>query len=123
VAPVMLEGALPADPVAHAHALEETLSALEVAIAGLPAAAQAELAQLFTLLSLPPLRLAITRIDVPWAQASPTQVREALDRLRGSSLSLLRAAYDALHQLNFAAWYGNPRSWAHIGYPGPPALA
>ncbi len=31
--------------------------------------------------------------------------------------------YDALHQLTFAAWYANPRTWPSIGYPGPPALA
>ena len=37
-------------------------------------------------------------------------------------LALKRSAYDALHQLILAAWYGNGRSWAGIGYPGPPKL-
>jgi hypothetical protein len=123
VAPVLLAGALPEEPAARAAAIAQTLAALDTAVGGLPAAAQAELAQLFDLLSLPPVRLAVARVDAPWADAAPDQVRACLDRFRGSSLQLLRAAYDALHQLTFAAWYGNPQSWAAIGYPGPPALS
>ena len=123
IVPVLLHGALPQEPAARAAAIAQTLAALDTAIGGLPAAAQAELAQLFDLLSLPPVRLAVARIDAPWAQAAPDQVRACLDRFRGSSLQLLRASYDALHQLTFAAWYGNPQAWAAIGYPGPPALA
>ena len=38
------------------------------------------------------------------------------------TLELQRTAYDALHQIIFAAWYGNPRSWPAIGYAGPPEL-
>ena len=57
-----------------------------------------------------------------WRDASPAEVRRFLDRCRGSSTKLLRAAYDALHQLTFGAWYGNPASWAAIGYGGPPKL-
>ena len=123
IVPVLLAGALPQEPAAHAAAVAQTLSALDIAVGGLPLAAQAELAQLFDLLSLPPVRLAVARIDAPWAQAAPEQVRACLDRFRGSSIQLLRAAYDALHQLTFAAWYGNPQAWPAIGYPGPPALA
>ncbi|MEO6565436.1 MAG: twin-arginine translocation signal domain-containing protein [Casimicrobiaceae bacterium] len=123
VVPVMLSGALPAELSARAMAIDATMAALADAIGGLPAAAQAELAQLFALLSLPPVRLAVARLDAPWAQAEPAQVRACLDRFRDSPLILLRAAYDGLHQLIFAAWYGNPRAWSAIGYPGPPALA
>ena len=123
IVPVMLAGALPQAPAAHAAAIAHTLVAVDTAVGGLPAAAPAELAQLFNLLSLPPVRLAVARIDAPWAQASPDQVRACLDRFRGSSVQLLRAAYDALHQLTFAAWYGNPQAWVAIGYPGPPALS
>ena len=119
----MLAGALPQAPAPRAAAIAQTLAALETAVGGLPAGAQAELAQLFDLLSLPPVRVAVARIDVPWAEASPEQVRACLDRFRGSPVQLLRAAYDALHQLTFAAWYGNPQAWGPIGYPGPPELA
>lgn len=122
IVPVLLAGALPVEPAPRAAAIAQTLAALDAAVGGLPAAAQAELAQLFDLLSLPPVRLGVARIDAPWSQAAPEQVRACLDRFRGSSLQLLRAAYDALHQLTFAAWYGNPQAWAAIGYPGPPEL-
>ncbi len=118
----MLAGVLPQEAAARTAAIAQTLAALDTAVGGLPASAQAELAQLFDLLSLPPVRLAVARIDAPWAEASPAQVRACLDRFRGSPVQLLRAAYDALHQLTFAAWYGDSQAWAAIGYPGPPAL-
>jgi hypothetical protein len=123
VVPVMLAGALPQEPAARAAAIARTLAALDTAVGGLPAAAQAELGQLFDLLSLLSVRVGVARIDAPWAEAAPEQVREFLDRFRGSSVQLLRAAYDALHQLTFAAWYGNPQAWGPIGYPGPPVLS
>jgi hypothetical protein len=45
-----------------------------------------------------------------------------LARWRESRFDLLRAGYQALTQLVQAAWYGNPRAWGAIGYPGPPAV-
>jgi len=45
-----------------------------------------------------------------------------LGRWQHSRLALLRSAYDGLHQLVLAAWYGNSRAWPAIGYPGPPSL-
>ncbi|MCC6198177.1 MAG: hypothetical protein IT518_27305 [Burkholderiales bacterium] len=121
VAPVLLAGALPAGAEARA-ALDEVLDGIDRAIAGLSPAARAELAQLVALLSLPPVRLGLARISPSWREAAPADVRAFLDRCRASSTLLLRATYDALHQLTFAAWYGNPKSWPAIGYPGPPAL-
>jgi hypothetical protein len=122
IVPVMLADALPAAPQEHAVAVAQTLAGVDVAIAGLPPSAQSELAQLFALLALLPVRLGLARVAVPWPEASPAHVRRFLDRLRGSSWMLQRSAYDALHQLIYAAWYGNPQSWSAIGYPGPPAL-
>jgi hypothetical protein len=123
IVPVLLAGALPADAEAKKRAVAATLRGIDTAITGLSPTAQAELRQLFALLALPPARLAIARVSEPWNDASEAEVRACLDRFRGSSLTLLRSAYAALHQLTFAAWYGNPASWARIGYPGPPELA
>lgn len=123
IASVMLDGALPAEPEARAEALGETMAAIDTAVQGLPASAQSELAQLLTLLALPPVRVAFARIGASWQRATPADVRAFVDRLRASSWTLPRAAYDALHQIIFAAWYGNPRAWAAIGYGGPPPLA
>lgn len=120
--PVMLAGALPADADAKRQAIADTVRGIDVAVAGLPPSTQEELSQLFALLALPPGRLAIARVTRPWNEASEADVRACLDRFRSSSLTLLRSAYGALHQLTFAAWYGNPASWPSIGYPGPPDL-
>jgi len=122
VVPVLLDGALPNTREARQRAIAETLTAIDLAIAGLPPAAQAELAQLFALLALPPIRIGLARVTAPWPRAAPEEVRRCLDRFREGSWSLQRAAYDALHELAFAAWYGNPQAWPAIGYAGPPAL-
>lgn len=121
--PVLLAGALPIEAPAKRAAVDETVQGIGVAIAGLSPAAQEELRQLFALLALPPARVAIARVKNPWNEATEADVRDCLDRFRGSSLTLLRSAYGALHQLTFAAWYGNPGSWPRIGYPGPPEIA
>jgi hypothetical protein len=118
----MLAGALPADADAKRQAIADTVRGIDVAVAGLPPSTQEELSQLFALLALPPGRLAIARVTRPWSEAPEADVRACLDRFRSSSLTLLRSAYGALHQLTFAAWYGNPASWPSIGYPGPPDL-
>jgi hypothetical protein len=123
VVPVLLDGALPEVREARQRMIAETLTAIDIAIAGLPPATQAELSRLFALLALPPVRLGLARVTAPWPNAAPAEVRACLDRFRQSSWSLLRVAYDALHQLTFAAWYGNPQAWPAIGYPGPPSIA
>ncbi len=122
VAPVLLAGAWPEDPATHAVALQETLTGIDIAVAGLPPSARKELGELVALLSLPPVRLGLAGIHGSWHAASPRVVRQFLDRCRASPFVLLRAAYGALHALTFAAWYGNPRAWPAIGYPGPPVF-
>ena len=122
IVPVLLADALPVDAMAKKQAVVATVRGIDTAITGLAPSAQDELRQLFALLALPPARLTIARVSEPWNQASAAEVRACLDRFRGSSLTLLRSAYAALHQLTFAAWYGNPASWARIGYPGPPEI-
>lgn len=123
VAPVLLEGALPAGDAARKAALAQTLDGIDIAVAGLSPNAQAELRQLIALLALPPVRFGVARVSEAWPSASPAEVRRFLDNCRASRFTLMRAAYDALHALTFASWYGNPDSWPAIGYPGPPALS
>ena len=119
IAPVMLAGALPAgNPVL----LQQVVAGVEQAIAGLPPAARKELDQLFALLLFGPSRALIAGVWSPWHEASSTSIGAFLDRWRDSRLALLRSAYGALHQLVFAAWYGNANAWPAIGYAGPPPL-
>ena len=120
--PAVLAGSLPTDPAARGSARREVLEAFDRAVAGLAPAIQAEVAQLFALLSIPPLRLALAGLASSWEEASPEDVSAFLDRWRASRFALLRAACQSLSQLIIAAWYGNPAAWAAIGYPGPPAL-
>jgi hypothetical protein len=123
VVPVLLAGALPVESADRQAAIVDTVRGIDIAVAGLSPTAQEELRQLFALLALPPARLALARVSLPWQDASEADVRAFLDRFRESSLTLLRSAYGALHQLTFAAWYGNPAAWPRIGYPGPPDLS
>lgn len=122
IVPAMLAGALPLPQPERVDAIAETVHHVDRAIRGLPPFARAELGQLFALLALTPARRAFAGVASPWANASVDEVAAFLDAWRDSGWALKRSAYGALHQLIFAAWYGNPRSWAGIGYPGPPAL-
>jgi hypothetical protein len=121
--PAMLDGALPADPDARKTAIEDTVGAVSTAIEGLPPLTRDELGTLFALLAFAPLRVAFAGVGASWQSARVEDVQAFLGRLRASRWAVKRAAYDALHQLVFAAWYANPRAWPAIGYPGPPALA
>ena len=123
IVPAMLAGALPEGVDARADAIRETISAIDDAILGLPPRARKELEQLFALLASAAGRFALARTTESWTAMTLADVQAFLERLRASRWSLLRAAYDALHQLVMASWYGNPRAWAAIGYAGPPALA
>jgi hypothetical protein len=122
IVPAMLETALPRHDPERAASTADTIAGVRQAIAGLPPAAQDELAQLFALLGFAPARIALARVASPWPEASVQDVGAFLERWRQSRLQLLRSAYDALHQLVFAAWYGQPAAWSAIGYAGPPRL-
>ena len=123
LAPAFLDGALPVEPAERREAIESTVAAIATAIDGLPPAAQDELATLFSLLALAPVRIAFAGLDAAWRDVPVDDANAFLTRLRESRWPVKRAAYDAFHQLTFAAWYANPRAWPAIGYPGPPALA
>jgi hypothetical protein len=58
----------------------------------------------------------------PWPEATRESIAAFLVGWRTSRFALLRSAYGALHQIILGAWYGNPRAWPAIGYPGPPSL-
>jgi hypothetical protein len=120
--PAFLAGALPQDEAMRARAIDETLDGIGYAITGLTPNAREELGSLFALLAFAPLRIGLAGVRAPWADVTPADAGRFLASLRGSRWTQKRAAYDALHQLTFAAWYANPRSWPAIGYPGPPVL-
>jgi len=122
VASVLLKGALPVGAEAAA-ARGEVVAGVDKAIGGLPPSLRKEIDQLFWLLAFPPTRSLIAGVWSPWPQATEASVERCLDAWRDSRFTLLRSAYGALHQLVMASWYGNPRSWSAVGYPGPPVIA
>lgn len=121
IAPVLLQGTLPPEP-ARAQAIEEVVAGVERAVAGLSAAAQAEVGQLFALLTFAPTRILVARVGPDWPQASAAQIGAFLDDWRFSRFQLLQSGYAALHDLVLGAWYASPVSWPAIDYPGAPEV-
>ena len=122
IVPAILAGALPESGEARRQAIQQTVEGVGIAIAGLSASAQKELEELFTLLSIAPMRMLLAGVWPRWEEASPAQIAGFLQDWRMSRLELLRSAYAALHDLVLGAWYGNPDTWEAIGYPGPPEM-
>jgi len=77
---------------------------------------------LFDVLTQPLTRGPLTGIWGDWRQASDDELRAFLNRWQNSSLALLRQGHASLLQMTLMAWYACPASWAHCGYPGPPAV-
>jgi hypothetical protein len=120
IARVMLKGALPRHGDELQAALGRAVHGCDIAISGLPGTVQDEVKQLLTLLNGRMTRRWLVGVTSSWEEADDAEIAHFLSRWRFSSLLLLRSGYQALHQIIFAAWYGNPDSWAAIGYPGPP---
>ncbi|HKU67566.1 MAG TPA: hypothetical protein VJP85_07320 [Candidatus Baltobacteraceae bacterium] len=113
IAPVMIGLDVPA---------RDVVRGFDVAAAGLPREVQGEVHQLLGLLRFPVTRALVAGIWHPWHSANREEVAAFLQRWRYSEVTKLRAAYDALHQLVLAAWYGNDAAWTAIGYAGPPSV-
>lgn len=122
VAGALLAGALPADPALRRRLIARTVDGIATAVAGLPAATQREVGQLFGLLVLPPARRILAGVAAPWRDAAPAAVAGFLESWRRSRFALLQSGYLALHDLTFGAWYAHADSWQAIGYPGPPEV-
>lgn len=113
IAPVMLGLQVP---------VNEVVRGFDIAAAGLPLSVQGEVHQVLGILRFPLTRALVAGIWRPWHAADPAEIAGFLQRWRYSNVTQLRAAYDALHQLIMAAWYGNSAAWRGIGYPGPPQV-
>jgi hypothetical protein len=120
--PVVLAGALPAEAGAQKQAIGETVAGFDRAVAGLSPAVQKEVDELFAILRFAPARFMFTGLWSSIEESSPEDIAAFLTRWRHSHFDIQRAGYQALTQLLQAAWYGNPASWAAIGYPGAPVI-
>lgn len=117
ITPVMLAGMLGEG----SGRIERVVDGVERAVAGLSAAAQSELADLFGLLGFYPARKLMTGIG-DWRLATPADIEAFLSGWRFHHYALLQGAYAALHDLVLGAWYAQPESWEAIAYPGPPEV-
>ncbi|OHX10838.1 hypothetical protein BI347_20245 [Chromobacterium sphagni] len=115
LAPVLL--GLPGLPVA------QVVAGVDKAVAGLQPAVRGEVRQLFDLLGNRWARRWLAGIRSPWPSAAPAELERFLQDWRNSRFLLQRSAYQGLHLLLNAAWYGNPASWAAVGYRLPPGVA
>jgi len=56
----------------------------------------------------------------PFTQMSPQEQDAHLERWAGSRLAIRRTGFQALKRLTAAVYFGSPRTYASVGYPGPP---
>jgi hypothetical protein len=118
--PVMLEGAV--EQTRLSDAAQNTIQGLDHQLAHLSPEMLKLTRQMLDVLALPVTRGPLTGIWSGWESASPEAVRHFLARWENSALALLRMGHASLLQLVMMAWYAQPESWAHCGYPGPPTV-
>jgi hypothetical protein len=123
IAPVMLRGALPPEDSSRKTAIEEVIAGVDATMGYEPPTVRQEVRDLFNLLENSATRALVAGIWTSWDKASEENVREFLTSWHDSRFDLLRTAYIGLNNLILGSWYGNPRSWARIGYDGPPKIA
>lgn len=99
----------------------QVVNAIQEVILGLTPSVQAEMRQLLDMLAIKPLRYLLTGI-YHLEKAEADEMRNWLNAWKGSRVRLFRTAYLGLQQPIMGAWYGQPRSWQDIGYPGPPPI-
>lgn len=56
----------------------------------------------------------------PFTQLSPEEQDEVLEAWRDSSVAFRRTAFRALSGLAKSIYWGEPQTWARVGYGGPP---
>jgi hypothetical protein len=120
LAPVILADSLPEDAVSRAVAINEVVEAFDRTVAGLSPAVQREVEELLSLLTMSFTRRFVVGLATPWNTAPEAEIRAFLERWRNHRFALLQQGYQALVRVMIACWYGNPLSWARIGYSGPP---
>jgi hypothetical protein len=58
----------------------------------------------------------------PFTQLGPDEQDEALRQWRDSRIPLRRSGFQSLQRLSLALYYSDPKTYAGVGYPGPPLL-
>lgn len=122
VSTVLLGGMLPVAGPDRETARAEVLRDADTFMSRMPLHIQAEARQALDLLALAPVRILVAGIWPRWDRAAGEDVAEFLENFRTSRFGLKRRIYQFLHELSALAWFGNPRAWPAMGYPGPPQV-
>jgi len=116
--PAFLDGVIePQD----SQAKRALLQRIDQAFQGLSPATQAELRQLLELLASRAGWLLLSAGLTPLSELSLQQRLLLLEQWQQHYLQLLRQAYQGLHEIIYAAWYGDPTTWPAISYQLPAA--
>lgn len=126
VAPVILGTALGVPPPSQQErtaTLGRIVAGADGYMARMSVPVQNEAREALDLLGISVVRVLLGGPWAGWDEASATQIAGLLDSLRTSRLALKRSLYQFLHDMSMVGWFGDPASWAHLGYPGPPTVA
>ncbi len=97
-----------------------TAVACDGILAQVDATALAELQQLLGLFDNALVGLLFGGRPTPFTALGAEAQDEVLAAWQTSRLAVRRTGFHALRGLVMAAYYGNPKTWGAVGYPGPP---
>ncbi|MFZ5699435.1 MAG: twin-arginine translocation pathway signal protein [Pseudomonadota bacterium] len=118
--PAVLDGALPVDAAARAQAVQQVVASFDQLLVDTSASARAGFLQLLDLFDLGIVRGPLLGLWKSWKKSDEADAAAVLERLGGSSIGLLRGAYNGMVTMAMLAWYLEPAHQAATGYPGPP---
>ena len=121
-ASVVLSSVLPVESEERGAALDEVVNGSDDYMGFMPLPVQAEAREALDLLDNSLVRWLLGGMWARWEVATPADVAGLLESLRGSRFDLKRLLYQFLHDMSSMGWFGNPRSWPALNYPGPPRV-
>lgn len=108
------------DAAARAQAVQQVVASFDQLLVDTSAPARAGFLQLLDLFDLGIFRGPLLGLWKSWKKSDAADAAAVLERLGGSSIGLLRGAYNGMVTMAMLAWYLEPAHQAATGYPGPP---
>jgi hypothetical protein len=119
LADAVFDGTLPEDGPERTEWVTRLVQNVDASIDVLPLELQQDTQKLLAMLAFAPTRLLVIHQWKGWQSMSREEVTARLEKLRTAEGETQRIVYRVLRDLTAAAFYGDRRSWALIGYPGP----
>lgn len=110
---------LPTDPSSRKRILDEFLFDFEAMLMDLPAAKRMQISAVAGVLANAPTRYMTTGRWRSWADATDTEVRDALLHMRESGNMLTDASFTVVRAVISLHFYSAKPHWALAHYPGP----